>query len=437
MTACVPAGADKRLVELEDTPAPTDAGVVVKRDAGPPVRPPPPPPRDGGIARDGGPRDGGDLCLEQPTKPPPTQNVFYGTATPTHVALTAGQQMAIGTFGGCSGVLITPTWVLTAEHCGLRSSTRYCIGTDPDDPNVCIAASRVVDNPSADMTLVELSRDARDLLPAVEPVPLFTGTLDNSWLGTTAEASGYGQQETGRSGQREFTAQPIVSVQGNYVTIDGQGQRGVCFGDSGGPLMVIAPDGTTRVIGDLSHGDSSCVGQDNYTRVDRHLAWIEGYVGPTAPPGPLPCDNVDTVGSCDAAYSVATFCENDELQVDTCGADAVCAWSGIGWRCLDVATDPCGGVLPIGSCDGHRLSWCDQGELRTRDCQLCEEACIPYEDTTLGADCLPSNCGDVTFLGRCDGDAAEWCNRQGQLERRDCGSRGCGWIDDETGFYCR
>lgn len=358
-------------------------------DAGPSI---PPPPRDGGVApRDGGviPRDGGDLCLEQPTKPPPSQAVYYGTARPTHVPLSDGQQLAVGTFGGCSGLLITPTWVLTAAHCGLSSRAQFCIGVVPDDPRICIRAARVVNNPSADMTLVELQRDARDLAPTVEPVPLFTDTLDDSWIGTTAEASGYGQQETGASGEREFTAEPIVEVRGNFVTIDGQGQRGVCFGDSGGPLFVIAADGTPRVIGDLSNGDGNCVGRDNYTRVDRHRGWIEGYTGPTIDPGPTPCEDVDAEGSCDPAYTVATYCEDDALQVVEC-ADT-CGWSAsdAGWRCLDIASDPCGGVTPLGRCEGAFLGWCERGVPMIRDCGACDEVCVESADPLLGAECAP------------------------------------------------
>ena len=287
---------------------------------------------------------------------------------------------------------------------------------------------------------MHLNRDARELAPSVEPVPLFTGTLDSSWIGTTAEASGYGQQENGRSGEREFTAEPIVRVQGNLVTIDGQGQRGVCFGDSGGPLFVTAPDGTTRVIGDLSYGDPSCLGRDNYTRTDIHRTWIEGYTGPTLPPGPQPCGDVDVVGFCNTDFTAATWCgPNDELQQEACDNGRVCAFSPTdgGWRCLDPADDPCGGVTPRGACDDNKLSWCDEGVLLERNCGECEETCIPYEDETQGFNCVPSNCGEVTFWGECQGDTAVWCNREGMLEERNCGSSGCGWISDEVGYFCR
>ncbi|MCB9550212.1 MAG: hypothetical protein H6706_30825 [Myxococcales bacterium] len=44
----------------------------------------------------------------------------------------------------------------------------------------------------------------------------------------------------------------------------------------------------------------------------------------------------------------------------------------------------------------------------------------------------------MTYQGFCDGDVAVWCDGQ-QLRRDDCAPLGltCGFIDDQTGFYCR
>lgn len=47
-------------------------------------------------------------------------------------------------------------------------------------------------------------------------------------------------------------------------------------------------------------------------------------------------------------------------------------------------------------------------------------------------------CGGVTYLGTCEGDIAVWCDGQ-QVRRDDCRVNGltCGYIDEETGYYCR
>jgi hypothetical protein len=71
-----------------------------------------------------------------------------------------------------------------------------------------------------------------------------------------------------------------VDLAGHELTIDGEGRHGVCFGDSGGPVMVIDSGGVTSVAGNLSWGDPDCLGKDRYTRVDTNRAWLEGLLGP-------------------------------------------------------------------------------------------------------------------------------------------------------------
>jgi hypothetical protein len=215
-----------------------------------------------------GPRDGG------------VYKVFFGTTRPSHVPLTDGQLMAVGSWGTCSGTVVTGRWVLTANHCQIRVGQRFCVGQYADAPVACAQAMEVHRNPDADMTLVKLTQDLTQVVPGLEPIPLLTEDLGKDWIGEIAEASGYGQQEDGSHGEREFTAEPIVDLAGHELTIDGEGRHGVCFGDSGGPVMVIDSGGVTSVAGNLSWGDPDCLGKDRYTRVDTNRAWLEGLLGP-------------------------------------------------------------------------------------------------------------------------------------------------------------
>ena len=48
----------------------------------------------------------------------------------------------------------------------------------------------------------------------------------------------------------------------------------------------------------------------------------------------------------------------------------------------------------------------------------------------------PTECGDLDYLGECDGSVARWCSDEGRLRTRDCGGEGCGWVDDELGYFC-
>jgi hypothetical protein len=51
--------------------------------------------------------------------------------------------------------------------------------------------------------------------------------------------------------------------------------------------------------------------------------------------------------------------------------------------------------------------------------------------------CGDDPCMGLDYLGRCNGDVAEYCE-DGEFKSRDCGASGqrCRWIDDETGYWC-
>jgi hypothetical protein len=362
--------------------------------------------------------------------------VYNGTLLPTYVPLTPQQMPAIGSFRLCSGTLISPTWVVTAKHCGLSSGVQFCIGYDPDSPDICITSGRVINHPDVDLTLVELTQDVRTRMPQLTTLGVMRDPMGSEWIGRQAEAAGYGENEVGSLGTRYFTAEPIVSLDRGLVTIDGQGQRGVCFGDSGGPLLVLADDGTVRVAGVLSNGDETCVGRDNFTRTELHLAWIEGQTGPLDSGTNQGCGQIGRAGRCDQGRAV--WCGNERIQIDECDPGSACGWdeSDGGFRCITGA-DPCEGFDSFGACDGNFARWCEDGVPQVRDCGACNQSCFASVDN-LGAYCATDSCQGLGFQGRCDGDVAEWCEG-GEVSRRDCGELGqtCAFVDDEVGYYCQ
>lgn len=382
-----------------------------------------------------------DVCTDTPNKPTiPFSSVYYGTTQPTHVPLTAGQIQAIGTFGGCSGTFITNEWVLTADHCGLSTGDSFCIGTQASNPDVCFDLDEVHSHPQGDMTLAKVNGSAAAGLPGTQPIPIFLGSLTD-YEGQTAEAAGYGQQEDGGYGEREFTAEPIADVSGDEVTINGQGSRGVCFGDSGGPVMVIAEDGTTRVAGALSWGDPDCLGMDRYTRIDSYRDWVLSFIGevpdPVPPPAPECNGAATTFGSCNG--DTLSWCAGDtvvERPCASCGGE-VCGLldASRGYACLEPA---CREVPAGGYCDGSVLTSCATGVRASNDCAAAGSICDLSADG--GASCLaPTDCGNLDYLGRCDGDTAVWCNQHDQRQKLDCTAQGksCGYVDSDYGFYCR
>ena len=364
--------------------------------------------------------------------------VYYGTEEPTHVSLQPSQVTAIGNFYGCTGTIIAPRWVITASHCGLSQQAEICFDRTVGNPSVCISGVRVIGHPEADLALLELSQDFREVRPDIDPIILFPDPLDQSWIGQTAEAAGYGSNERGEVGIKAFTAEPIVEIWNDLITIDGQGRQGVCFGDSGGPLMVMADDGVPRIIGVLSYGDQSCVGLDHFTRIDSYLEWIEEHTGPVTVPEERSCEELAVSGRCNPEGTVATLCTDEMVEIQRCEAGEHCAWStqAEGWRCLPDDEDTCEGVTYYGQCQDGVLQWCDQGTLQTRNCLACGERCVEH-NTQIGWTCQISHCGELDEFGECNGEQARWCDG-GEVEMLDCEDQGqiCDFFGPNTGYFC-
>ena len=360
--------------------------------------------------------------------------IYYGTLEPTLLPLTPGQKQAIGDFEGCTGILINQRWVLTAAHCNIRTWNKFCIGEEASSPDTCLEIEEVVNHYRVDLALLKLKVPVDEVNPEVSPVPLFRAGFDSGWIGRKVEVAGYGTMENGHDGTRKFAVERIVELGRSMVTVFADGERGVCFGDSGGPLLVLGEDGRVRVGGVLSHGDSSCVGYDSFIRVALFKEWVESIAGPTVVEG-TPCDTLDSVGRC--FDNIAVWCEAGSVSTELCGGETRCGWSGPGggFRCIR-GDDSCGGVDGYGECVGDVAYWCEAGARRSRDCGACAQKCGAVS-TEVGVYCMDDPCEGIDSLGRCEGDVVKWCDR-GVLEVVDCSDEGlvCGWYDDDYGYYC-
>lgn len=326
-------------------------------------------------------------CVDRPTSEPAappletqTSGIRNGTRDPMALALSEGQILSLGWLFSvpdgaqsnfCTATLINRSTVVTASHCTEGSpadAIGFGIGLLPTDPVATFRVARKFEHPELDLAVLRLSEDALDRVPELVPVPPNAQRLDNSWLGSDLQVGGYGETYDRTRYGRWFATVVLADLDATDLVVDGQGVMGLCFGDSGGPVMADLGNGPV-VLGVESSGDASCVDVDRLTRLDVAVEFIAGIAA-----GELPAD-------------------------------------------------PCAGLDYLGRCNGTTAEWCDEGSFQSLDCALDGLRC-DYVDDQTGYYCTEGvPCGDVGRSGTCRGDVFVRC-RNGSLVEEDCEASG-------------
>ncbi|MDF1564000.1 MAG: trypsin-like serine protease [Deltaproteobacteria bacterium] len=324
-----------------------------------------------------------------------SSNIVNGDDTwdPTVVPLTDGQALAVGAIMSdtgwgwssiCTGTVVAPTVVLTAAHCVVdrrgnvqaASTFGFGIGDNTERLRAFVQPVQVVKDPwynarssgaAHDQALLIFDTPLTAEVPDLVPIP-FNRTAMNAAevLRQNVQAVGFGCIDSNcdfYNNLRYWAVEELVDLTSFDLTIDGHGVAGVCFGDSGGPLLRHFPGEGVKVIGTLSYGDPDCGNQDHYCLTDSEAHFLDEYA-----PG---CGAVTPEGSC--AGNSTTYCENDlPITIDCSATDEVCQQNGDGlFRCVD----PCGGETWQGRCDGTSAVWCEGGQVKTRRCAECGLSC--------------------------------------------------------------
>jgi hypothetical protein len=363
------------------------------------------------------------------------------------ITITDAQAKAVGFLelggvGGCSGTLIAPATVLTAAHCvySRPSYVRFYVGRDYYAPEGVYNATDYVAHPyyggryvDYDVAIVKLATDPVD--DGVEPIPVHLEPPQRL-AGDQVVAVGYGITRPGVGGNslRWWTVLSVIRETPTIYTTSGGGVTGPCQGDSGGPMLWMDATGPTMVMGPVSSVESyDCVGEAYYPRADaEENAWfIRSYLPED------PCGDETYEGRCDGTSAI--WCEGTTVMNDECDPWEACQMDGDGlYRC--VVVDTCMGETLEGRCtdEGHAI-WCEDGTILTHPCPDFGWWC------SLGEDGLyrcqppgPCEAAGLDWNGECTADGhARWCE-DGQIRDRDCWlcDQDCGWAGDLLGFYC-
>ncbi len=209
----------------------------------------------------------------------------------------------------CSGALISPTVFLTAGHCTevfKEGNSQVWVtfepraDVDPDDaytgtpythPRYCVGCAPGIRFLRFDVGVVVLD-EAVNTGAGYAKLPT-AGRVDALRKGTLLTAVEYGTRNVEHGGGPPQPADPFIRymTEVKLINIDnaigdmfikhsgasaGEGQQGVCKGDSGGPVFL--PDQRT-VVGIVSWGSFFCSGPSYAQRVDLGpvLRWVRSF----------------------------------------------------------------------------------------------------------------------------------------------------------------
>ena len=188
---------------------------------------------------------------------------------------------------GCTGTLVHPRLVVFAAHCIVYGGTPASVtfGEDPNAPEATVPTERCAAHPG----WTGLPGEGRDfaycvLAQAVEDMPIVPILMgcETDVLVPGAETTlvGHGMADDGQPELlKRQVITPITELNGDEIAIGSDGKSG-CFGDSGGPAYIQLDDGTWRVFGVTSYGESNQCGFDGwYSMIHVGIDWFEEESG--------------------------------------------------------------------------------------------------------------------------------------------------------------
>ncbi len=301
----------------------------------------------------------------------------------------------------CAGVLIQPSWILTAGHCVTNNRVAtvvlgaYQRAVSDESSRQSISVAQIVHHADYnngtmdnDIALIQLSQPAI-LNESVAMISIVT-PADKTLItaGTIAVVTGWGTTSEGGTLAAELqeVALPIVNraactqVYGTDLTVNlfcagvTSGGKDSCQGDSGGPLIVPDSDSEQgwKVAGIVSSGNGCArVGYYGlYTKIINYHAWIMQQIGATSttPPSATPIPDATTVATPQA--EVATLIHNGDFEAGNNGQ-----WQQKSSQGYPLIVE----TLPMPALSGYYAAWL--GGADNEVSRLIQPLSLPQEDT--------------------------------------------------------
>jgi V8-like Glu-specific endopeptidase len=285
----------------------------------------------------------------------------------------------------CTGTVVAPRTVITAAHCvkGFSASQmKFVIGAKVSAPTATLNVASAKFHPSYnesqltnDIAVLTLASDA-----PVTPMKI-VADLDASYAGDELVFVGFGAsngvQQTGY-GTKRFVNMVIENISATQFEYSTPGKN-TCNGDSGGPAF-LQHNGDLYLAGVTSYGDQNCTQYGVDTRVDAYTSFtgVAGTTpgggtggGGTGGGGPTdPCQGETFNGRCNG--DTVIWCENQQVKQQNCASQSkVCGFSAQNnyFACIAAAQqDPCNGETYEGRCDGKKLIWCENQQVKNQNC---------------------------------------------------------------------
>ncbi len=280
--------------------------------------------------------------------------------------------------GSCSGTLISPSVVLTAQHCteGVStSSIEVFFGNDANGAGTWIKAVHHADNPEGqpggpgDLALITLAKPG-----PTTPIPI-NEVNPSTLIGHDVHIVGFGvTSENGSdSGTKRHGFTKLLYSEPGLIYTNVK-PSSTCYGDSGGPTF-IQLNGQDYVMSATSFGTAACGdGEDASARTDDAATWIKSYIASHD-------SNAGPSVSCGADGKCAVACAEPDPDCP-CAADGFCTQA-----CADSKSDPdCAGCGHDGTC--------------RQDCPSIDDDCCTTDGNCFQAcGSLDADCGGGVSVG--------------------------------------